>query len=110
MKALSRGFPVLMRSRHWSSTATAVVSFERIFRANSSMVKGLTGIGDVVGVAAEARAAKQLRGLGEALKERLELGESPVFGVGDGGFQPVFDSHNCDGPAEAGHYVRPWSA
>src|SRR6185503_21347191 len=94
-----------MRSRHCSSTAVAVVSFDRTLRANSSMVKRVTRVGEIVGAAAEAGAAKELGCLGQAFEKRLEFGQTTAFGVGDGGFQPVFDSHDLKGPAKAGHYV-----
>src|SRR5215510_14371079 len=94
MNAFRRGLSAAMRSRHDSSTATAVVCFERTCRAKSSMVKGFSRIRDVAGAAAEAGAAKQLRGLGEPLEQRFELRQAAAFGVCDGGFQPVFNGHH----------------
>ena len=93
MNAFSFGLSVWMRSRQASSTETALVLFERTCRAKSSMVKGVTRVGEIVGVAAEAGAAKKLCRLGESLEQRFEFGRAPALCVGDGGFQPVFNSH-----------------
>src|SRR5262245_15555582 len=102
MNAFRRGLSASMRSRHDSSTATAEGCFDRTRRAKSSMVKGLSRIGNVVRVAAETGSPEQLRGLREPLEQRFELGQSATFGVGDGGFQPVFDCHDGCGRANAG--------
>src|SRR5262245_9516439 len=94
MNAFSRGSSVRIRSRQCSSTSTAVVCFDRICRANSSMVKVFTGVGAIVRAAAEPGAAKKARALSERLEKRFELRQAAMFGVGDGRFQPVFDGHS----------------
>src|SRR5207249_257012 len=104
--AFNRGFSASIRSRQVSSVAAAVVCLARRRRAKSSMVKGFTRVGDVVGVTSEAGAAEQFSRLRQTLEQRFQLWQAAPLGVGNGGFQPVFYRHDSWlGPPEGEDYV-----
>jgi hypothetical protein len=58
------------------------------------MVKVFTGVREIVRAAAESSAAEKSGGLGEPFEQRFQFGQASMFGVGEGGFQPVFDGHH----------------